>query len=268
MTEIIDLVDDRAAPGFVSEHGLSLWIRHGGERILFDTGAGGALAPNARTLGVDLGSASRIVLSHSHNDHTGGLAAVPVKCPVHVGRGFGAPCYSRHADGSVHSLAVPEASRRVLAASLSVVAPTFEEIAPGVFLSGAIVRGFGREGTSSFFRDAACTIPDSVSEEQTLLTDDGVLVTGCCHAGLVNTVRSFTSRPDAPRIRAIVGGLHLLHADGDELLRLADFLGSLELEKLVLLHCTGDAAVALLESHLACEVVRGRAGDRFSFGGK
>ncbi len=54
----------------------SLLIEHGDERILFDTGAGAALRPNAAKLGIDLGGVTRIVLSHSHNDHTGGLGGL------------------------------------------------------------------------------------------------------------------------------------------------------------------------------------------------
>ena len=49
MTRITDIVDNRAAEGFVAEHGLSLLIEHGDERILFDTGAGAALRPMRRS---------------------------------------------------------------------------------------------------------------------------------------------------------------------------------------------------------------------------
>ena len=76
MTRITDIVDNRAADGFAAEHGLSLLIEYGDERILFDTGAGAALRPNAAKLGIDLDDVTRIVLSHSHNDHTGGLGGL------------------------------------------------------------------------------------------------------------------------------------------------------------------------------------------------
>ena len=94
MTRITDIVDNRAAEGFCAEHGLSLLIERGDERILFDTGAGAALRPNATKLGIDLGGVTRIVLSHSHNDHTGGLGGLVPNCPIHVGDGFDVPCFS------------------------------------------------------------------------------------------------------------------------------------------------------------------------------
>ena len=87
VTQITDIVDNRAAEGFVAEHGLSLLIERGDERILFDTGAGAALRPNAAKLGIELGGVTRIVLSHSHNDHAGGLGGLMPKCPIHVGEG-------------------------------------------------------------------------------------------------------------------------------------------------------------------------------------
>ena len=54
MTRLTDIVDNRASDGFAAEHGLSLLVEHGDERVLFDTGAGAALRPNATKLGIYL----------------------------------------------------------------------------------------------------------------------------------------------------------------------------------------------------------------------
>ena len=260
MTRITDIIDNRAAEGFVAEHGLSLLIEHGKERILFDTGAGVALRPNAAKLGVDLDGVTRIVLSHSHNDHTGGLGGLAPKCPVHVGGDFDVPCFSKHADGSVHSLAVPSDAKVVLEAADVRVGRQFGEIAKGVYLSGRIERTSGEDNGKSFYCDESCAERNYVLEEQALLTEDGVLVTGCCHAGIVNTVQSFRRAVPHIAIRTIVGGLHLVHATDDEIERTGEFLGQLKLDQLVLLHCTGEAAGAKLKEMLSCPVVWGKAG--------
>ena len=264
MTRVTDIVDNRAAEGFVAEHGLSLLIERDGERILFDTGAGAALRPNATKLGVDLGGVTRIVLSHSHNDHTGGLGGLAPKCPIHVGDGFEVPCFSRHADGSVHSLAVPPDAVSVLAAADVRVGRRFGEIAKGVYVSGPIARTSGEDNGKSFYCDVSCTERNYVHEEQALLTEDGVLVTGCCHAGIVNTVRAFRGVVPYIAIRTIVGGLHLCHATAEEVERTGEFLRRLDLERLVLLHCTGEAAGATLKDMLSCPVVWGAAGSDLS----
>ena len=260
MTRITDIVDNRAAEGFVAEHGLSLLIEHGDERILFDTGAGAALRPNAAKLGIELGGVTRIVLSHSHNDHTGGLGGLSPKCPIHVGDGFDVPCFSRHADGSVHSLAVPSDAKFVLSSADVRVGWRFGEIAKGVYVSGRIERSSGEDNGKSFYHDEACTERNYVLEEQAMLMEDGVLVTGCCHAGIVNTVQAFRRAVPHIAIRTIVGGLHLCHATDDEVERTGEFLRQLKLAQLVLLHCTGEAAGAKLKEMLSCPVVWGEAG--------
>ena len=57
----------------LAEHGLSLLLETENEAILFDTGQGRALFHNAAKMGVDLSKVDKIVLSHGHSDHTGGL---------------------------------------------------------------------------------------------------------------------------------------------------------------------------------------------------
>ena len=260
MTRITDIVDNRAADGFTAEHGLSLLIEHGDERILFDTGAGAVLQPNAAKLGVDLNCVTRIVLSHSHNDHTGGLGGLASNCPIYVGDGFDVPCFSKHADGSVHSLAVPFDAKAVLAAADVRVGRQFGEIAKDIYLSGRIERTSGEDNGKSFYCDEPCTERNYVLEEQALLTEDGVLVTGCCHAGIMNTVQAFRRAVPHIAIRTIVGGLHLCHATDDEIERTGNFLLQLNLDYLVLLHCTGEAAGAKLKEMLSCPVDWGSAG--------
>ena len=250
------LVDTQVEPGFMSEFGLSLFIEANGRRILFDTGSGEALLPNAARMELDLNSVTDIILSHGHYDHTGGLARLdpPPQTPVYVGRGIAEPCWSLHDDGTKHEITMPPASRSILTKCQVHEISTFTEIYPGMFLTGSIPRASGEDCGGHFFSDEACTTPNLIPEEQALLLASGVLITGCCHAGIINTVEACRkARPDIA-VRTIVGGLHLQHAGEDRLERTAAYLASLDLERLVLLHCTGENAVEFLLSQLACEV--------------
>ena len=250
------LVDTFANPGYMSEFGLSLFIEENGRRILFDTGAGKALVPNAVQMGLDLDSATDIVLSHGHYDHTGGFAKLdPLpQTPVYVGRGIEEPCWSLHDDGTEHEIAMPIESQITLAMFDVREVSSFTEIYPGMFLTGPIPRASGEDCGGHFFSDEACTMSNFIPEEQALLLASGVLITGCCHAGIINTVEACRrARPDIA-IRTIVGGLHLRHASEERLEHTAAYLASLNLERLVLMHCTGENAVDYLSSRLSCEI--------------
>ena len=250
------LVDTRAAPGYGSEFGLSLFIEASGRRILFDTGAGEALVPNAARMGLELNSATDIVLSHGHYDHTGGLAklAPSPQIPVYIGRDIAAPCWSLHDDGTKHRITMPPESQAVLSECDVREISAFTEIYPGMFLTGLIPRKSGEDCGGHFFSEEACLMPNLIPEEQAFLLASGVLITGCCHAGIINTVEACRkARPDIA-IRTIIGGLHLRHASAERLERTAAYLASLNLDRLVLMHCTGENAVEYLRSRLICEV--------------
>ena len=139
------LVDNRANEGLLAEHGLSLWIEASGQRLLFDTGQGPALASNAGKLGVALHSADTLVLSHGHYDHTGGVPLVIESAPaVHVFCHPAVPT-SRYSirNGAARPIGMPESAR----SALERVPPerlhwTTQpiEIAPGIGLTGPIPR--------------------------------------------------------------------------------------------------------------------------------
>ena len=114
-------------------------------------------------------------------------------------------------------------------------------------------RESGEDCGGHFFSDESCTTPNLIPEEQALLLASGLLITGCCHAGIINTVEACRKTCPDIAIRTIIGGLHLRHASGERLERTAAYLASLNLDRLVLMHCTGENAVEYLRSHLTCE---------------
>ena len=96
---MVIVVDNQATDGLLPEHGFSLWIDLGDQRILFDTGQGQALASNAPKLKIDCSRADHLVLSHGHFDHTGGLRHIlnqAAEIHVHGHPGIVQPRYSIH----------------------------------------------------------------------------------------------------------------------------------------------------------------------------
>ncbi len=92
-----------------------------------------------------------------------------------------------------------------------------------------------------------------------------MVLVGCCHAGLVNTLALVRELSGEPRIHAVLGGLHLREAGGARLDATVAALEALEVELLVPCHCSGDGAVARLQGALGDRVRPGASGQAFTF---
>ncbi|MBR2910795.1 MAG: MBL fold metallo-hydrolase [Lentisphaeria bacterium] len=241
--EIKILIDNTMPEPFVSEHGLSLSITYGKEKILFDTGAGSALLHNMTLAEVDPTQYTKLILSHGHYDHTGGLADILSLMPqveVFFVQGVTDKRFSLHADRPVKELTMPEKCQMALREHRKCHTVTgFTEISDGIFLTGPIPRLSGEDCGGPFYLDPEGRKPDFIEDEQALLLDCGTLIQGCCHAGIINTVEYCKKcRPDIP-VKRIIGGLHLLHATPERLLETRSYLRQLDLEELQTMHCTG-----------------------------
>jgi 7,8-dihydropterin-6-yl-methyl-4-(beta-D-ribofuranosyl)aminobenzene 5'-phosphate synthase len=97
-------------------------------------------------------------------------------------------------------------------------------------------------------------------------TDAGVVVClGCCHSGVVNTLKHILRISGRDRVRAVIGGMHLLRADERRLKETVAALLALEPELIAPCHCTGEESMDYLKDQLKERVKIGKAGDRFEF---
>jgi 7,8-dihydropterin-6-yl-methyl-4-(beta-D-ribofuranosyl)aminobenzene 5'-phosphate synthase len=235
----------------MAEHGIAFWIEDGTHRILFDTGQGGALIPNASRLDIPLGEVDAIVFSHGHYDHTGGFADVNSKVPgVEVfahPEAFG-PKYSGSGSGPGRYIGIPlpgpERSRH--GSFEYTVTEDPRQVCGPFFVTGEIPRVTDFEDTGGpFFRDPECHLPDLLPDDQALYfeVDQGtVVLVGCAHSGIVNILLYVQELTDGRPIHAVIGGFHLLHASHERLERTVEGLRDLDVDMLVAGHCTGDGA--------------------------
>lgn len=275
-TTITVLVENTAnQAGLLAEHGLAFWIQRDGKHILFDTGQGMALAHNAAKLGFDLSTADDVVLSHGHYDHTGGLlAALPAfsRAAVYAHLTALRERFARHPQAGVRSVGSPIESLDRLKPRVGRVVTTWTrpvELDAGVWLTGQIPRQNDFEDTGgAFYLDEACTEADPIIDDQAvyLETSHGLVVLlGCAHAGVVNTLDYICTLTGANCIHAVLGGMHLLNANEDRLERTIRRLRELEVQRVGLAHCTGFAAMARLYHELPNRCFHCVTGTRIEF---
>jgi 7,8-dihydropterin-6-yl-methyl-4-(beta-D-ribofuranosyl)aminobenzene 5'-phosphate synthase len=273
------LVDNKAGKSrtgeeLASEHGLSFWIESGDKRILFDTGQGRSLESNAPALGVDLGETDVLVLSHGHYDHTGGVAHV-----LHEARHADVYCHpevrrARYAvkDGKAKPIGIP---KRPLKA-LEKLPPERLHWAEGplmlsddIGISGPVPRSTSYEDTGGpFYLDQEGNDPDPIEDDLALWvqTDGGVVVCfGCAHAGVINTLSYIRDLIGGAKIRAIIGGTHLVNAGRERLAETIAVLRVLRIPMIVPCHCTGEEASHVLVEALGEVVSPGASGMTFRF---
>ncbi|MFH0960081.1 MAG: MBL fold metallo-hydrolase [Pseudomonadota bacterium] len=269
------LVDNKAAHGLISEHGFSLWLRLGKRRILFDTGQGNALTTNARKLGLNLGETDTLVLSHGHYDHTGGISDVFRQSPqmdIYCHPGVVLPRYVIR-NGDAHCIQMPRESilalNNIQESNLHWVSSTPVTFIAGTGITGAVPRLTDFEDVGGpFFLDAEGTRTDQIEDDQALWinTAEGLIIClGCCHAGLINTLDYICQITASSKVRAIIGGLHLLSADERRLERTIDSLKSFSPGLIVPCHCTGERATQLLGEVFGSRMLQGYSGMNINF---
>jgi 7,8-dihydropterin-6-yl-methyl-4-(beta-D-ribofuranosyl)aminobenzene 5'-phosphate synthase len=264
----------------VGEWGFAALVDMDGHRILFDTGARPeTVLHNAPELGIDLSTVNDVILSHHHGDHTGGLVTLrrelSSKNPralsrAYVGEGI---FLSRPGkDGRESNEAVlTRRDYEVLGGSFEIIKrPT--QIFPGAWLTGPVPR-VHPERNWSLQRSILAggrRMEDTVPEDMSLVldTEQGlVVVSGCGHAGIINTLEYARSQVRRAPVYAAVGGFHLFEANAATLDWTARMLASFELKNLLGAHCTGIESVFDLRQRLGLDRKRcavAAVGGRFS----
>ncbi len=257
-----------------AEHGLAFWIETNDHCLLFDTGQGLVLEDNARALGLDLDAVDTVILSHGHYDHTGGLATIvrragnDVRVVAHPDAFL--PKFKRGAIGA-RDIGMPIPSREALAGLTHppVTKRIATEIVPGIWSTGEIPRLHLEETpTESFCADSEGLREDPLLDDQALFfeTKQGtVVLLGCAHAGLINTLDYIHKLTSGRPIHAVLGGTHLRSASDSRIAWTLDELRYFNLHRLAAMHCTGQKAAAALWNTFPTVCMANGTGTRFDF---
>lgn len=271
------LVENTSDGVLRSEHGLSLYIEHGGLRYLMDMGKTDAFARNAEHMDISLSAVDHAIISHGHHDHTGGLEAFFLRnerAKVYLQRKAILPHYGGadcHANG-------------MSAEIISRYPGRFEYLdgpfspAQGVWLIPHTTKGLERIGERMRFctwEDGAMR-PDSFDHEQTAVfaVKEGlVIVSSCTHCGAETVLQEVRQALPGKPIRAFVGGLHLsrprsadeLLYTQDEICALAGRMDAFGAGEFVTGHCTGKRAAQILAGSMKSRCRMMTTGMRLAF---
>jgi 7,8-dihydropterin-6-yl-methyl-4-(beta-D-ribofuranosyl)aminobenzene 5'-phosphate synthase len=228
------------------EWGFSALVETDSTRILLDVGGRPTtVRDNAAELKVDLSGIQQLVLSHNHFDHTAGLPALRQKfadgktlSTTFIGQGF----FLR--DTIPVGMNLADSLAYTASGGKFQVVGQFTRIGPGVWLTGPVPRKYPEKNYphNRVIHVATGTKEDNVAEDMSMVieTPKGlVLLTGCGHAGIVNTIDYTLKQFPGQKIVAVIGGMHLLDSPDEQVAWTAGKLKDAGVQYFVGAHCTG-----------------------------
>ena len=271
--KITTLSENTAGNEYLGEWGLSMLVEADGREILFDTGAGSAAVHNAHLMGIDLASVDRIVISHGHYDHTGGLLEVLKVAgnkEIVAHPDIWALKYARW-EGRPERFVGINFHRELLEG----LGARFNLSREPVKLSGCImttgeipmVNDYETVEKDLMVKEDGEYKPDSLNDDLAMIIDTEfglVVVLGCAHRGIVNTLQHAIKLTGKDLIYAAIGGTHLIHATEERLERTAAALLEVGVQHLGVSHCTGFKAAAYLAQVFGDRFFLNNAGTRLT----
>jgi len=272
--KITTLSENTANYGFLAEWGLSILVEVDELRILMDTGLSFSAVHNAQLMGIDLATVDRIVLSHGHADHTGGLREVlkiTGEVDVIAHPDIWAAKYVRRDEEKEEQYNGIPFSRMELESrgARFNLAKEPIHIKEHVMTTGEIpmLSSYEDAENNLFVKEGDMLKPDKLADDLALVidTDFGlVVILGCAHRGIVNTLRHAQSLTGKELVYSAIGGTHLSRASDERIERTIADLREMGIQRLGVSHCTGFHASARLAQEFEDAFFLNNAGTRLT----
>jgi 7,8-dihydropterin-6-yl-methyl-4-(beta-D-ribofuranosyl)aminobenzene 5'-phosphate synthase len=256
-----------ATTGYQAEWGLSMLAETEEGNILLDTGAGSSIIQNAARLQIDLAKIDKLVLSHCHSDHTGGLRdflrqrnkdieiiAHPDVFALKYGR--------LRKEDPFRFTGIPFRREELESrgAKFNLTAEPLR-ITENIITTGYVpmITDFEKVMESASRKEGTEMLPDDIKDDQSLVikTDNGLaIMLGCAHRGVINHILQAQKITGIEEIHTVVGGCHLFNAPKEQVEKTIAALKNFHIKKIGVSHCTGmQPAFAMMQVF----------GDRFFF---
>jgi 7,8-dihydropterin-6-yl-methyl-4-(beta-D-ribofuranosyl)aminobenzene 5'-phosphate synthase len=258
--------------GILAEWGLSILIEADSTRVLLDTGASISSAHNADSLGIDIRSIDRIILSHGHSDHTGGLremlSRMRKKIDVIAHPDIWQAKYHRRQDDPERYIGIPFQRKELesLGACFNLSTKPVH-ITDSIITTGEVpmVTEYESIDPGLFVKQDSEFQPDQVLDDQAVIikTERGlVIILGCAHRGMINTIYHAQKITGIAEVQAVIGGSHLKSVSQECLWQSIAALRELGVKKLALCHCTDLPVISVLAQEFGENFLFNKAGSR------
>ncbi len=268
----------------LAEHGLSVLLRltYGGKThlVLMDAGYTDKVLPhNLAYLGMSLDEVELVVMSHGHMDHYGGLVwAVgqigkkPVPIVIHP-NAFATPRFFKLPDG--RNLRFPVMNRE----AVEKAGGEFEETADPslqmedhLLVTGTVERvtPFEKGMPNAYMKQGEEIVHDDILDDQGCainVRDEGIVViSGCAHAGIINTIKYAQKLTGIDRVLGVIGGFHLSGPIFEPIIPdTITAMKEINPKRLVPMHCTGWTAIKAFEAAMPEAFALNASGTTYQF---
>jgi len=275
LTVIVEDQRNPYVPNLKAQHGLCIYaeatVKNKVFPFLIDTGPSPeAIRRNVETLKVDLSKTEGIFLTHGHYDHTGGLLEVlkqidKKNVPIVAHPLIFEPKFSFKP--VLKYIGIPFTLMEIKNHGASLLlSRTPVPLIDDVSTTGEIERVTSYEKVEGLWTvSRERFIPDIVLDDQSLIFKiEGrglVIISGCAHSGIVNTVIHSKKIMKVEKIHAVIGGFHLKDADEEKIMRTIKDLSEFNPELVCPCHCTGKKAIAMFENAFGKDCIVIKTGD-------
>lgn len=233
---------------YLGEPAVSYYIEDGDKKILFDTGYSDIFLKNAKAMNIDLNHIDTIVISHGHDDHTGGLTYY----------------FKQRPDNKVSVIAHPDAFKEKVSEGLKICSPIRQQelrekcglilskepvkISEHITFLGEIPKLTEYERR----RPIGVQITGGISEEDYVMDDSALvyqkeegifIITGCSHSGICNILEYAKKVSGESRVLGVIGGFHLFEVN-ERVKQTIDYFKENKIKELYPCHCTSLAVKA------------------------
>jgi 7,8-dihydropterin-6-yl-methyl-4-(beta-D-ribofuranosyl)aminobenzene 5'-phosphate synthase len=257
--KITVLNDNAPGRNCLAEFGLSYLIE-ADKTILFDTGSTDVFIENANRLAISLDNIEAIVLSHGHWDHGNGLNYIGGHKLITHPFAF----KKRYNKKDQRYIGLNQSLSEVQERFMVTLSEKPVHISREIIYLGEIPRINEFEAKTTYFYDEKGD-DDFVLDDSALavISPNGlVVISGCAHAGICNTIEYARKVTGVNRVYAVFGGFHL-RSDNEQNQLTVEFFKKLEITKIYPCHCT--ALPALAKFYEVFKIHQVLTGDHFYF---